>query len=250
MLHAALLRPLLCAGLLLARGDPSANAPSFLYDPAFQIDDFLRGSSRPYLPQPGDIFLATDEGFLARAGHRLAFSGAPHHSGIVFARPDGSLAILEAGPHNTLRVRITDLLTHLESYAAVAQVYIRCRREPLTAEQSARLTSFALAQEGKPFAFIRMLGQLAPLRSRGLLRTYVVGRPHGDRRKYFCSELVMEACVAAGLLDPDRTRPAATYPRDIFFGDSPNLFLHRNLDINSAWDPPARWMGSQLASGE
>jgi hypothetical protein len=249
MLLAALLGQILGVGLLPG-DDRVAAPPSYLYNPAFHIDGFLRGSLRPYVPQPGDIFLATDQGFLAKAGHRLALSGAPHHSGIVFARPDGSLAILEAGPHNTLRVRATDWLPHLESYAAVAQVYIRCRREPLTSEESARLTSFALAQDGKPFGFVRMLGQLTPLRCRGLLRTYVVGGPHGERRKYFCSELVMEGCVWAGLLDPEKTRPAATYPRDIFFGDSPNLFLHRNLDINSAWNPPARWMGSQLENGE
>jgi hypothetical protein len=50
----------------------------------------------------------------------------------------------------------------------------------------------------------------------------------------------MEACVAAGLLDPSKTRPAATFPRDIFFGRSNCPFLNKNLDL-SAWHPPARW---------
>src|SRR5215831_7244603 len=112
MLLAALLGQLLGVGLL-PRCDHVAAMPSYLYEPAFCIDNVLRKPARPYQPQPGDIFLATDQGFLAKAGHRLALSGAPHHSGIVFARPDGSLAILEAGPHNTLRVQTIDVLPHL-----------------------------------------------------------------------------------------------------------------------------------------
>jgi hypothetical protein len=73
------------------------------------------------------------------------------------------------------------------------------------------------------------------------LRTYFVGKPRGDRGGYFCSELVLEACVAAGLLDPKRVRPAASYPRDLFFGRSFNPFIDRHLDVNEGWCPPARW---------
>jgi hypothetical protein len=62
-------------------------------------------------------------------------------------------------------------------------------------------------------------------RCRGPIRTNWLCKPHGDRRRYFCSELVMEACVAAGLVDNNRARPAATYPRDLFFGRSTNPFL-------------------------
>jgi hypothetical protein len=246
MLLAALLSFAICTPIA-ADGSRVLSSPSgVLYQPAFCIDDVLREPARPYQPQAGDIFLATDESLGARLGHRLAFTGPPQHSGIVFAQPDGSLALLEAGPHNTLRIRVKDLPPHLPTYSCIAKVYIRQRCVPLTFEQSAQLTCFALVQDGKPFALARLGGQLTPLRSRGLLRTYFVGGPHGDRRSYFCSELVMEACVAAGLLDPARTRPAATYPRDIFFGDSLNPFLHKNLDINSQWQPPARWLDGQL----
>jgi hypothetical protein len=104
------------------------------------------------------------------------------------------------------------------------------------------LTEFALAQDGKRFALFRLGVQLTPFRTRGPLRTYFMGSPHGgNRRSYFCSELVSEACVAAGLLDPARTRPSATYPRDLFFGRSFNRFLNRHLEINEGWLPPARW---------
>jgi hypothetical protein len=82
---------------------------------------------------------------------------------------------------------------------------------------------------------------MTPFRSRGPLRTYVMGGPHGERSSYFCSELVMESCVAAGILDPATTRPAATYPRDLFFDGSINVYLNKHLNLSAGWNPPARW---------
>lgn len=213
---------------------------SYLYQPCFCMDHELRGPAVPYCPQPGDLFLATDHGIWAKLGHKAALSGAPQHSGIVIVRPDGSLGLLESGPLNTLNVEIRDLIPELQCYAETERVWIRKRRVPLTPEQSALLTQFAFSVEGKRFALLREVAQLTPFRTRGTLRTYYLGRPHGLRSRYFCSELVMESCVAAGLLHPDDVRPSATYPREIFFGTSTNCFLARHLDL-SAWDPPARW---------
>src|SRR5262245_24223619 len=236
----------LCSVLSLAcAAGPAeaAEAPgdSFLWQPAFAIDDELRGPAEPYVPQPGDIMLRLDGSKFWRVTHYMALAFDPNGSGIVFARPDGSLAVLEAGPNDCLWVRCLDMLPHLKEYADVGKVWIRRRCVPLTPEQSARLTAFALMAEGKRFALPRLAGQLTLFRSRGPLRTYFVGGPHGERASYFCSELVTEACVAAGLLDPKRARPAATYPRDLFFGRSINPFIDKHLDINECWDPPARW---------
>jgi hypothetical protein len=237
-----LLVAVLVEGGPLDRGIDAACAPSFLYQPAYCMDHLLRLPAEPYYPQPGDLFLATDKSFIQRAGHTLAGSGPPHHSGIVFALPNGELAVLESGQHNGLRVCMDAVINHLQGYAAESQrVWVRRRAVPLTVEQSCRLTAFALAQVGKRFATIRLIGQLTPFRSRGLLRTPFVGGPQGTRRSYFCSELVMEACVAADLLDPRTTRPACTYPRDIFFGRSCNPYLDRHLDLACGWYPPARW---------
>lgn len=216
---------------------------SYLYQPAFCIDEMLRLPAEPYVPQPGDIMLRLDHSTFWRVTHYMALAFDPNGSAIVFARPDGSLAILEAGPMDTMWVRTLDLLPHLKDYADIGRVWIRRRRVPLTAEQSQRLTEFALAQDGKHFALFRLGVQLTPFRTRGPIRTYFVGCPHGGtRRSYFCSELVSEACVAAGLLDPERTRPSATYPRDLFYGRSFNCFLAGHLDINEGWYPPARWV--------
>lgn len=214
---------------------------SYLDRPAFRLDDERRGPMEAYVPQPGDIMLRLDHSPFWRTTHFMALAFDPNGSGIVFARPDGSLAVLEAGPNDTFWVRTLDLLPHLQEYSDDGPVWIRKRKEPLTKEQSARLTAFALAQDGKRFALHRLAIQLTPLRTRGPLRTRFFGKPQGDRRSYFCSELVLEACVAAGILDAERVRPSATYPRDLFFGRSFNPFIDRHLDVNASWHPPARW---------
>ncbi len=186
--------------------------------------------------------LRLDGSMFWRITHYLALAFDPNGSGIVVARPDGSLAVLEAGPNDSMWIRVVDLLPHLREYADQGKVWIRKRRVPLTAEESAQLTAFAMAQENKLFALQRLGVQLTPFRTRGPLRTRFVGKPHGGNRiSYFCSELVCEACVAAGLLDPERTRPSATYPHDLFFGRSWNPFIDKHLDVNAGWYPPARW---------
>ena len=215
---------------------------SFLYQPAFCLDDVRLGPAEAYVPQPGDIMLRMDNSIFWRVTHYMALAFDPNGSGIVFARPDGSLAVLEAGPNDCMWIRTLDLLPHLKEYADEGKVWIRKRCVPLTPEQSCALTAFALKVDGKLFALQRLGVQLTPLRTRGPLRTYFVGKPHGEHRySYFCSELVSEACVAAGLLDPARTRPSATYPHDLFYGRSYNLFINRHLDVNANWYPPARW---------
>lgn len=224
----------------------------YLYQPAFSVDYALRGPARAYVPQPGDIFLATDQRLIAGLAHFVAHSGAPHHSGIVFALPDGQPALLEGGPDNTWFIRVLDLANQLNTYAAVKRVWVRQRCVPLTGEQSRRLTAFALAAADRRFAQARMVAQGNPVtRVKGPIRTPLLGRPHaarfdpdnpepGMRKKYFCTELVAEACVAACLLDPDTTRPVSMYPRELFFGSSRVPYIRDHLDM-SGWAPPARW---------
>jgi hypothetical protein len=214
---------------------------SFLYQPAFCIDYELRQPAEPYIPQPGDIMLRLDHSKFWRVTHYMALAFDPNGSAIVFARPDGSMAILEAGPMDTLWCRTLKVAPHLQEYADIGRVWIRRRKIPLTPEQSTCLTEFALKQDGKRFALQRLGLQLTPFRTRGPLRTRYVGTPHHDRFCWFCSELVCEACVAAGILDPETTRPSATYPHDLFYGRSYNPYIDHHLDMNSAWYPPARW---------
>ena len=215
---------------------------SHLYQPAFAIDHVLRGPTEPYQPQAGDIMLRLDRSVFWRVTHYMALAFDPNGSAIVFQRPDGTMAILESGPCDRQWVETLDCIPHLGEYEAIGRVWIRRRKVPLTKEESCRLTAFAMAQDGKRFALIRLGAQLTPFRHRGPIRTKYVGQPVGDRKTYFCSELVCESCVAAGILDSERTRPSATYPHDLFFGRSYNPFIDKNLDINCGWYPPARWV--------
>jgi hypothetical protein len=207
------------------------------------MDYLLREPAEPYHPQAGDIFVCTGRELWAKGGHWLAGAYAPQHSGIVVAGKDGSFKILEAGPHNTLRCRLLDLQEQLESYEPIERVWIRRRSVPLTPEQSEQLTAFALCHDGDRFAVLRMFAQITPIRSRGSVRIEYLGGPHPERTNFFCSELVLEACVAAGLLPAETTRPAASFPRDLFFDHSKNRYIDQHLDM-SDWLPPARWTSS------
>src|SRR5260370_24010616 len=194
--------------LLAAAGavgtDPGEVPGSYLYEPAYHLDLKLRGEPCAYLPKPGDLMVYTDSNVFWELTHDLAGAFQPHGSGVVVARPDGSLGILEAGPNDTLRVRTLPMMPHLHEYEIKGPVWIRKRKTPLTPEQSACLTEWATRQEGKRFALIRLGGQLTLLRSRGPLRTYFVGKPHGERDNYFCSELCAETLVHVGLVDAKR----------------------------------------------
>ena len=221
----------------------------YLYQPAFDVSGELRGPSRPYHPQPGDIFLSTDGLRIAVVGHAMAGGQGVHHSGLIVFRPDGTPASLEAGPHHARWVRCLDIIENLGGYEEEGNmIWIRQRKTPLTEDQAKRLNEFAMSQDGKKFAWERIMVQVTPFRARSHLRNTSMGGPHGERRRYFCSELALETLLAAGLLDPARTRPSATYPGDLFFGTSSNAFINENLEINASWEPPARWTRSPSSS--
>jgi hypothetical protein len=215
---------------------------SYLWQSTYEVDFELRGPTRPYVPQAGDIVLSTDGSKFWKLMHNLAGTGHPTHSMIVFAFPDGKLGILEGGPHDTLKCRTLEVLAHMYSYESQGRVWVRRRAVPLTPEESCRLTEFALTVNGRQFAIGRLAEQLTIFRTRGPLRTAFVGEPHGlDRSSFYCSELVTEACVYAGLLDAKTTRPSATYPRDLYLDRSLNPYINKHLKLAPCWDVPARW---------
>jgi hypothetical protein len=225
---------------------PGAGRPappgSYLWRPRYEEDKELIGPARPYWPQPGDIVMSADASVFWKLMHNLACTSHPTHSMIVFQMPDGQMGILEGGPHDTLKCRVMEALPHIFSYEAEGRVWVRRRTCPLTPEQSARLTEFALAVNERDFSLGRLALQITPFRARGPLRTAFLGKPYGlDREAYYCAELVCEACVYAGIMDAQTTRPSATYPRDLFMDHSLNPYLNRHFKLAPAWDPPARW---------
>jgi hypothetical protein len=236
------------AAALRLFGKVPPGGPSYLYQPAYAEDHVIRLPARAYEPQPGDIVMAADGNPFWTLMHNLAGTSHPTHSMIVFAHPEGRTAILEGGPHDTIKCRVLETIPHMASYEAKGRVWVRRRACPLTPEQSARLTEFCLYVNGRDFSLRRLAAQLTPLRTRGPVKTAFVGKPRGpELRGYFCSELVCEAAVYAGIMDRRTTRPSATYPRDIFFGDSPNPYLHRHIGaMNGPWEPPARWTGCPI----
>jgi hypothetical protein len=230
------------ANLALPGAGKPIPAMSYLWQPSYELDFELRGPTRSYIPQPGDIVLSADGSVFWKTMHNIAGTSDPTHSMIVFALPNGTMGILEGGPHDTLKIRTLDALAHVYSYEGEGRVWVRRRAVPLTPEQSCRLTEFAMATDGRRFALGRLVQQLTVFRSRGPIRTEFVGKPHGlERNSYFCSELVMEACVYAGLLDAATARPSATYPRDLYMDYSLNPYLNKHLKLAPCWDPPARW---------
>src|SRR5690242_7792223 len=92
--------------LLLVAAEPARS--SYLCQPAYAHDRVSRGPVAPYVPQPGDIFLATDQALWARLGHFCCGGRGLHHSGIVFQRPDGRMGLIEAGPFNKTLIEAMD----------------------------------------------------------------------------------------------------------------------------------------------
>ncbi len=230
--------------------EPEAVVVGEVGQPAFILDKELRGPFRPYVPQAGDIIVESDDRLTWKWGHNLAKTGHPHHSAVVFQRADGTFATLQAGGHDKepSKVGITDLREHLQTEAAKTgrrerRVWIRQRKEPLSAEQSAALTQYAMEVERRRFARGRLFLMMTPWRAKGPIRTAWLGKPDLDRGNFYCSEMVATALVAAGALDADLARPGAMFPRDLFFGTCRNYFVERGLKpLNQCWHAPARWL--------
>jgi hypothetical protein len=238
----------LCATLCLAQ-PPQQPAGSYLYQPAFKLDHELRGPVRPYCPQPGDMFFAADDKLTSVLGFALAGSWYPNHNAIVVSRADGTLGAL----HTHLRqgMVIAELMETLQSYEEKGRGWVRARKTPLTPEQTAKLAEFAANVEARPTSFAKMWGQATPFRSRGPVRTAFLGHSNPDKKGFYCSELVVEACCYAGLIDADVARPNCTYPRDLFFNQSTNFWVNRSLrDVACGWEPPARWTSCVQTGGE
>jgi hypothetical protein len=248
--------PLAAITLILAAGGPRAtlqgtkpipaavvnpDAPfGFLYRPAYSIDKQPRLPASGYAPQPGDVLLMSDPGPVFTFLYLLAAARKPGHCDLVVALPDGRLGAFEAGFNDTTWSRISPLEWRLNEYPGT--LWVRRRTCPLTAEQSARLTEFATAAADQRFNLRGFALQITPLRARGPLRTFVVGKPVGEGHHYFCAPGIVEALIHAGLVNGRTARPAATYPEDLFYDSSRNLYLNRHPPLaNGGWEVPALW---------
>ena len=217
-----------------------------VHEPAYAIDPDLCRAPAGYVPQVGDIVLFVSDHIVWKALFALALSHEPYHAAIVVRMCDGCPGLLEAGPPDVVPVvRTSPLAERLAT--DTGRVYVRRRCSPLTTDQADALNGFAARQEGKPYAYIRFLCQGTPFRSRGPLRTHFIGKSRGEPFSYFCSELVMESLVSAGLTDPESARPRATTPGDLFYDESNNPWINKHLKLYPCWGPPQRWVADGCA---
>jgi len=235
--------------IVVADAGRSATPGGELHEPYFDTGSELRGEAVAYQPRPGDIVFFVSNSLVYKVLYKFALSGEPFHVGIVVRGKDGCLQILEAGPcTEDPHVRLQPYPDRL--YEFPGRVFVRRRNCELTAEENELLTGFALRQEGKCYAGLRFLLHGTPLRCRGPIRTHFMGKPRGEPSTYFCSELVLEALVAAGLTDPETARPRATTPQDLFLDSSMNPYIDKHLKLAPDWGPPQRWIGATCPPGK
>ncbi len=225
-----------------------ADAPyGFLYQPAYDLHIIPRWPAVGYAPKAGDILLLSDTNRFWTTLYRFALTGKPGHAGVIVTMPDGGLGVLEAGYNDTLWTRITPLAYRINQYHGT--VWVRQRKVALTPEEDRRLTYFAAVANGGRYAVGQFGLQITPFRNRGPLRTYFVGKPKGLDDRFFCAEETVEALAYAGLIDRRTARPSATFPQDLFYDRSRNLYIDRHPPLAEGWEPPKLWtplLGSTL----
>jgi hypothetical protein len=220
---------------------------SFLFKMAVDPSGKIHLHGTPYLAQPGDLVLFDDHSKLTAACYRFVGTEVPVHAGIVVRRADGSLGILEAGPNMVPKVFLFELLPRLHNYNG--SLFVRRLQTPLTEEQSAALTQFALAQEGKSYCWVRLLLQGSPLRPIAPVRTWWLGKNCLNRTRWTCGELTAAAAAAAGILDPEIHAAHFVYPRDFAYDE--HFDLSKQYHSMELWYPRAEptWAGNGVVTG-
>jgi hypothetical protein len=228
-MNTALLSLVMAAGVF--RGADENNATGYVAPAKAGTE---KGESRPYLPREGDLIFYDDRNPFWTVLFLWAGSGPPLHVGIVVKKDDGTLAVLEAGPDDTIWVNLLDVDPRLrkfqEKYKGVITIR-RCKQE-LSPEKSQAFTKFAKAQDGKRYAIVRLLLQGTRFRSRGPIRELFLAETVTDRSSWICSELVVAAGTVAGLF-PSTVKSNVTYPLDIV--------NNRRHDLSRIWHDAETW---------
>jgi hypothetical protein len=193
----------------------------------WNIDAASQGPA-PYQPREGDILLLSARAPLQTFGYLLVRTGHPLHSGMVVRRIDGTLALLESGGNRedtTVLPLAWRLAQHKCQYDG-SVIWVRRIRRPLAPCESDRLTWFAEAQHGKPFVSdLRFVPMVIP------------GRParpsSAGQKKWFCSEIVYQAALSAGMIDELPISAGSTVPTDLFYD--------RRIDLSPLWGAPQEW---------
>jgi hypothetical protein len=192
----------------------------------------------PYEPQPGDIVLFRSSRIISNVLCHAVLCGGATHSAMVVPRKDGSLALLET-PYVGAPVALSEIVPALQKYRG--RIWVRRRKAPLTEQQACNLSAFAHEQEGKKYDYCGLLVMpfCRPLQC-------VTKKNHDvhdvDASSYFCSSLVIAACMAANLLDPRDVRPVCICPNDLM-----NDWL---VDLSCGWEKPEHLMIEACCPGK
>ncbi len=219
----------LTLGIILA--GPGQDHAGYVTTTVRGPDGRVQKVTRPYLPREGDLVFYDDHNVTWTLLFAWAGTGPPLHMGIIVKRPDGSLAVLEAGPDDKLNVYILDVPDRLKNFKGT--ITIRRCRTSLSREKSLAMTQFAQAQDGKRYAVIRLLLQGTAWRSRGPVREMFLANTYLDRVSWICSELAVAAGTVAGLFDPRVVRANVVYPQD--------LVDNHRFDLGNHWFDPELW---------
>jgi hypothetical protein len=192
-----------------------------------------------YQPREGDLVFFDDHSPIWNILFAWAGTGPPLHVGIVVKRYNGSLAVLEAGPDDSVWVTIQPVASRLHQFHKQFQgvITIRPCKKELSEQRSKELTQFAEAQEGKRYAILRLLMQGTPFRCRGPIREMFLADTTLDRWSWICSELVVAAGTVAELF-PTTVKANVTYPRDIV--------TNRRHDLSRIWQDGMIWQPTRV----
>jgi hypothetical protein len=186
----------------------------------------------PYEPRECDILFYDDQSKVWEYLYNFAGTTPPFHTGVLVKRPDGSPAVLESGPDDTLWVYIYEAAERLHTFKGILQV--RQCKKVLSPEESQRLTAWAQAQDGKHYAMWRLLLQGTPIKTRGGPLRESLAYTVYDRKRWLCTEIVIAAVELVGVLDPKVYKASNIWPLDI-------VDDHNRCNIGHAYEPAAYW---------
>jgi hypothetical protein len=179
----------------------------------------------PYLPQEGDIVITTSCCLHVRL-FKLAGTGHPLHVGLLVKNEQGELTLFESTvvDRGVTMFPAEERFQHFLDNHRSPLIWVRPIRKPLTAEQSEKLTQFALSQRRKGFAFMRSAAFVLPVER--------IHRTSSRQWTWFCTELTIEGASQAELLNT-RINPATVLPEDIYH--------NRKIDLSAGWLPATTW---------
>lgn len=211
--------------------EPNQQSFGYLWDQTSNSEGKVEKTSRTFAPKEGDILLFDDMSPFWAKLYSIAGTGPPFHAGIVFKKTDGSLAVLESGPDDTLHVYLLDLEPRLYNFKGSIQV--REAKRALTKEESEILTNFAYAQNGKRYAMWRLLLQGTYFRHRGGLKEKHLAATYDERTRWLCAEIVVSAGALVNLIDRDKVKATVTYPLD--------MVDDVRIDLSATYGPTVYW---------